>query len=97
MDPEGDRPSTELPPPGQSTRILHAMNMGARQRSTAVACRNHLLSRMGATLRRRRDISLELLRTLGGERHENVEVPLSSCQLDFSSENIHWTPCRICL
>ncbi len=38
----------------------------------AVGYRNQLLLRMGGTLRARRDISLEILRTLGGPSTERV-------------------------
>jgi hypothetical protein len=85
MDPDGDNPTMELPPPGQSARLLQAMNLTSRQRGAAVAFRNHLLSRMGGSLRRRRDISLELLRSLGHrEEHQEVRFETYPWEPSFS-------------
>ena len=68
MDPDGAGSTMELPPPELHANILRAIKLSPRQRRAAVAYRNHLLSRMGATLRQRRDISLQLLRTLGAQQ-----------------------------
>ncbi len=68
MDPEGAGSTMELPPPELHANILRAIKLSPRQRRAAVAYRNHLLSRMGTTLRQRRDISLQLLRTLGAQQ-----------------------------
>ena len=70
MEPKGLAPSAEAPPPDWSRKMYRAMKMSCSQRRAAVAYRNHLLLRLGDTLRARRDISLELLRTLGGARAE---------------------------
>ncbi|BDA43047.1 hypothetical protein COCOBI_04-0570 [Coccomyxa sp. Obi] len=70
MDPKGQAPSAEAPPPDWSRKMYRAMKLSGSQRRAAVAYRNHLLLGLGDTLRARRDISLELLRTLGGARAE---------------------------
>lgn len=72
MEPKGQAPSAEAPPPDWSRKMYRAMKMCGSQRRAAVAYRNHFLLRLGDTLRTRRDISLELLRTLGGARAEAV-------------------------
>ncbi|CAL8468956.1 g8497 [Coccomyxa elongata] len=72
MDPKGQASTVEAPPPDWSRKMYRAMKMSGSQRRAAVAYRNHLLLRLGDTLRARRDISLELLRTLGGARAEAI-------------------------
>ncbi len=72
MDPKGQASTVEAPPPNWSRKMYRAMKMSGSQRRAAVAYRNHLLLRLGDTLRARRDISLELLRTLGVARAEAV-------------------------
>lgn len=68
MDPDGAGSTMELPPPELHANMLAAIELTPKQRRAALAYRNHLLSRMGATLRLRKDISLQLLRTLGAQR-----------------------------
>ena len=65
MDPDGAGSTMELPPPELHEKLTQKVGFSPKQRQAALAYRNHLLSRMGATLRQRRDISLQLLRTLG--------------------------------
>ena len=65
MDPDGAGSTMELPPPELHEMLTQKVALSPKQRQAALAYRNHLLSRMGATLRQRRDISLQLLRTLG--------------------------------
>ena len=96
----------ELPPPELHEMLTQKVAFSPKQRQAALAYRNHLLSRMGATLRQRRDISLQLLRTLGvQEPSPNKQVmTAASClaaakmhrRLDFSAKYIltrlctHW-------
>ena len=68
MDPDGAGSTMELPPPELHEGVLRDIALSPKQRQAALAYRNHLLSRMGATLRQRRDISLQLLRTLGAQQ-----------------------------
>ena len=68
MDPDGAGSTMELPPPELHENLLQEIELSPKQRQAALAYRNHLLSRMGATLRQRRDISLQLLRTLGAQQ-----------------------------
>ncbi|EIE26965.1 hypothetical protein COCSUDRAFT_64738 [Coccomyxa subellipsoidea C-169] len=72
MDPKGQAPLLEAPPADWSRNMFRAMKLTSRQRQAAVGYRNQLLLRMGGTLRARRDISLEILRTLGGPSTERV-------------------------
>jgi hypothetical protein len=60
------------------------MKMTPGQRRAVVEHRNNLLSRMGATLRRRRDISLELLHTLGAANGVDEVSRLLTEMLFFS-------------
>ena len=66
----------ELPPPELHEKLLQEIGLGPKQRQAALAYRNHLLSRMGALLRQRRDISLQLLRTLGAPDKQAVRRKL---------------------
>lgn len=68
MDPDGAGSTMELPAPELHEKLLQEIALSPKQRQAALAYRNHLLSRMGATLRQRRDISLQLLRTLGAQQ-----------------------------
>lgn len=74
MDADGGGASMEPPPPELHHGILHAIGLNPKQRRAALAYRNRLLSRMGATLRQRRDISLQLLRTLGAQLPPDKQV-----------------------
>ena len=74
MDAEGGGVTMEPPPPELHFSILRAVGLNPKQRRAALAYRNHLLSRMGATLRQRRDISLQLLRTLGTQLPPDKQV-----------------------
>ena len=74
MEADGGGAVMEPPPPELHSSILRAVGLNQKQRRAALAYRNHLLSRMGATLRQRRDISLQLLRTLGAQLPPNKQV-----------------------
>jgi hypothetical protein len=66
MDPGGAAPVMETPPPKWWRRVYRAMKLTSSQRTAAVSYRNHMLVRMGETLRARRDIYLALLRRQEG-------------------------------
>lgn len=66
MDPGGGEPSMESPPPDWWRKVYLTMGLTDGQRRSAVMYRNHLLLRMGETLRARRDIYLNLLRRREG-------------------------------
>ena len=74
MDSDGGGVTMEPPPPELHSSILRAIGLNPKQRRAALAYRNHLLVRMGATLRQRRDISLQLLRTLGTQLPPDKQV-----------------------
>ena len=74
MDADGGGVMMEPPPPELHSSILRAAGLNPKQRRAALAYRNHLLSRMGATLQQRRDISLQLLRTLGTQLPPDKQV-----------------------
>ncbi len=74
MDAEKGGVTMEPPPPELHSSILRAIGLNPKQRRAALAYRNHLLSRMGATLRQRRDISLQLLCTLGTQLPPDKQV-----------------------
>ncbi len=80
MDPDGAGSTMELPPPELHEMLTQKVALSPKQRQAALAYRNHLLSRMGATLRQRRDISLQLLRTLGvQEPSPEKQVTMAAC------------------
>ena len=87
MDPKGQAPSLEVPPADWSHKMYRAMKLTERQRRAAVAYRNQLLLRMGGTLRARRDISLEVLRTLGGPCTERAAGVRPRIQYNLSSRS----------
>ena len=83
MDPDGVGSTMELPPSELHEKLLQRIALSPKQRQAALAYRNHLLSRMGATLRQRRDISLQLLRTLGAQQ------PLHDKQVRATAQRAH--------
>ncbi|EIE20418.1 hypothetical protein COCSUDRAFT_57566 [Coccomyxa subellipsoidea C-169] len=66
MDPAGGAPVMETPPPNWWRKVYQAMELSDEQRAAAVIYRNHMLLRMGDTLRARQDIYLKFLRRQEG-------------------------------
>lgn len=94
MDPAGGAPVMELPPPNWWRKVYQAMELSDEQGAAAVMYRNHMLQRMGDTLRARRDIYMKFLRRQEGPCPELfVEVcggtilsllsPMQGCMATF--------------